>query len=277
MNTENKNIETIQKTELEILKKCLEIITSSGLHYYMLGGTLLGAVRHNGFIPWDDDIDIGLPRHDYECFLKIAKEKLSFPYTLETYTPGSNCNQQYFAKVTDSRIQIRLLNSDYKSIVPVWVDIFPLDGVPETPIKFWIWKNRGLVLAKLFTVSQTRFMFDRKMSIKNSKSNAELGIRIIQKFYLDKLLNRDRLWHKLDKHLKRYEYASSSRLINFCGHWHLKEMFPKSYYGEGKCYSFEDVELIGPDDYNAVLTQMYGSYMELPPEEKRQAHDLELV
>ena len=277
MNKENKELKIIQETELCILKKCLEIISHHNLRYFMLGGTLLGAIRHKGFIPWDDDVDIGMPRTDYEKFLEYAKNELSEPYCLESYIPKANYHQQYFAKVTDKRIIVRLLNSDFKTEVSVWVDVFPLDGVPEGKVRLWFWKTRGLYLAKMFTVSQARFLFDRHLPVNRAKTRTNLSIRIIQKTGLDRLLNRDRIWMKLDRHLKKNSYESSSSLINLCGHWHMKEMFSKEVYGEGTNYHFEDVDLLGPNDYDYVLRQMYGDYLVLPPKDKRSQHGIELV
>lgn len=277
MNNENKEIRTIQEVELNILKHCLEVIKKNHLRYFMLGGTLLGAIRHNGFIPWDDDIDIGMPRKDYEIFLDKAKQELMEPFCIEYYIPGVDYHQQYFAKVTDKRVKVRLLNTDTKLEVPVWVDIFPLDGVPEGKINRILWEKWGMFLAKLFTISQSKYLFDRHSAINRSRGKAYFGIKVIQKTGLDRLLNRDLIWKKLDRHLKRYEYDTSSSLINFCGHWHMKELFRKEVYGEGANYLFEDIQMRGPEDYDFVLRQMYGDYMVPPPEGKKFQHGLELI
>lgn len=261
--------EETQSIEMDILRECLRIIQRHRFRYFILGGTLLGAVRHKGFIPWDDDIDIGMPRPDYESFLRIAADELPEPYTLVTYRPDIRAHQHYFAKVADPRFTLCLVNTDSRDEVPVWVDIFPLDGVPDAPAAFAWWKRKCLALAKLFTLSQTGYEFDRKKKAEGSRFREERMIRLFLRLRLDRFLNTERIFRSLDRSLKRYDYDASSRLVNLCGHWHMKEMFPKDVYGDGADYPFGDLTLRGPVDYDAVLTQMYGDYMTPPPENMR--------
>jgi lipopolysaccharide cholinephosphotransferase len=94
---------------------------------------------------------------------------------------------------------------------------------------------------------------------------------------LEKLISTKFAWRQLDETLKRYSFEECNMLINFCGHWGVKEMFEKSVYGKGKLYQFEDIQLNGPENYDFVLTQMYGDYMTPPPEDKRDQHMVKLV
>ena len=89
-------------------------------------------------------------------------------------------------------------------------------------------------------------------------------------------MNKKSIWKKLDKHLKKYDYKNSTRLINICGYWGVKEMFPKEYYGKGNLYEFEDIMIRGPVDYHAVLTQMYGDYMTPPKDADKEHHYIEV-
>ena len=100
----------LQEKEIDMVKKLVQICEKYDLKYFMAGGTFLGAVRHKGFIPWDDDIDLGMYRGDYERFLKIAEKELEFPYKIQTY---QNCaaHHYYFSHIVDMRYKVRRLGS----------------------------------------------------------------------------------------------------------------------------------------------------------------------
>ena len=136
------SLRKLQKIEADILQVVSKICDEEQIRYYLSSGTLLGAVRHQGFIPWDDDIDIMIPRPDYERFLRVASEKLPPYLALCHYT--KDCNYPFRqAKVVDKRYQlVREIFSDNKAY-DVWIDVFPLDGLPKgrlslTAHKCWI-------------------------------------------------------------------------------------------------------------------------------------------
>ena len=270
------SLRQLQLAELEILKETLKLIEEHRLNYYMLGGTLLGAVRHQGFIPWDDDIDIGMPRPDYDRFLALAEQELKPPYQLHTLhsNPGEYC--YYFARVENTGIRLRRSAAIRETEIPVWIDIFPLDGVPVDKGKRERWIRKCSFYLALFKASQFSYL---GMSEKIKKKRS-LPKTVIRKLFLhcklEKLISTRRAWEGLDRALKENRYEDCETLINFCGYWGLKEMFPKSVYGKGKLFPFEDLMLNGPEDYDTVLSQMYGDYMTPPPEEKREHHYIEL-
>ncbi len=266
------DLKDIQSAELAILKLVLQIIDKHQLDYYALGGTLLGAVRHKGFIPWDDDIDIGMPRPDYDKFLKIAEKELPEPFHLYTFCNGEKTSGSYFAKVVDESITIKRVFCGRKVEYPIWVDVFPLDGVPDGKLRFSLWKNEGMLLAKALTLAQVIKQYDVSLPRSNFVSSKEKAIRIFLKLHINKLLNEKLLWNRLDHVLKKYDYKEAKRLINFCGNWHIKEMFSKDIYNAGALYPFEDIMIRGPENYDFVLTQMYGDYMTPPPVDQRNHH-----
>ena len=124
----------LQEKELDMVKEFLKICEKHNLKYFMAGGTFLGAVRHKGFIPWDDDVDLGMYRDDYEKFLDIAKRELPYPYEVHTYR---NCKEHhyYFSHIIDVRYKVRRMGSLDKREEYVWIDIFPYDGLPKGKIK----------------------------------------------------------------------------------------------------------------------------------------------
>lgn len=265
-------IEKIQAIELDILKQVLEILKKHDLTYYMLGGTLLGAVRHQGFIPWDDDIDIGLPRPDYERFLTCARRELSAPYRLHDIREKDSDYCYYYARVENTDFRLLRSAALKQSEVYVWIDIFPLDGVPSDEEERNRWLKSCRKKQLLFNYSQFSY-YGAASERKTGKSGLKKFLRNAAfQLQLEKLISTEWCWKRLDKALKKYDFDQCSKLINFCGHWGVKEMFDKSVYGAGRQYRFEDIMLNGPENYDFVLTQMYGDYMTPPPDADKDQH-----
>ena len=270
-------VRTLQLAELDILKQVLAIIEAHELTYYLLGGTLLGAVRHQGFIPWDDDIDIGMPRPDYERFLEYASRELTAPYRLHTVDHNRSEYFYYYARVENADLML-LRKAAIKEVrIPVWVDVFPLDGVPDDGFKRQVWIRKCVFLQKLFKMSQYSY-FGNSPNLKVERTLPKRILRsVFMTLHMEKLLSPQTTWEMLDRALKENHYVTCNTIVNFCGFWKLKEMFPKSVYGSGTLYPFEGLMLNGPDNYDFVLTQMYGDYMTPPPVEQRNHHHLELI
>ncbi len=273
----NDSLRALQQVELGILRQFLAICERYQLRYYMLGGSLLGAVRHQGFIPWDDDIDIGMPRPDYERFLEIAEKELQEPFEIQTTLNGKGIYSYYYARVVNKTVKLLRTKSEKDTVIPAWIDVFPLDGVPEDDRELKRWWTRGERLYKIFTFSQFRYYYVTDTVKGNHKAIKIAVKKVFYKLNLERLINTRRAWGKLDRELKKYDYETSTRLINFCGYWKMKEMFPKSVYGEGKLYPFEDLMLWGPEDADFVLTQMYGDYMTPPPDADKDHHFVEMI
>ena len=272
------SLRDLQIIELNILKKIIEICERHNLTYFALGGTLLGSIRHKGFIPWDDDIDIGMPRPDYEKFLRIAPLELKDPYMITGIQYDNAEYYYYYARVIDKNITLVRRSSMKTVTINAWVDVFPLDGVPEESKTFDKWYKKARRLNRLFQFSQYEYYFKfNDLKGANLKRYFTAGLKQIIKFIkVYKLVNKKSIWKKLDKHLKKYDYKNSTRLINICGYWGVKEMFPKEYYGKGNLYEFEDIMIRGPVDYHAVLTQMYGDYMTPPKDADKEHHYIEV-
>ncbi len=264
----NSNLTNIQKMIIEIFDYIYNYLEKNNVEYYMLGGTLLGAIRHEGFIPWDDDIDIGIPRKQYEIFLEKIVEDLPEYLKLQTYL-NSESHHYYFSRIVDTRHNLKRLGSIKERNECVWVDIFPLDGMPNNFIIRKIHMLKLLVARAMYHIS----CFE-KVNLK--RPNRPLSERVIIKFVMitgfGRKQNTYKWLNKIDKLLKKYSYENSNYIVNFMGQYKFKEMFPKCYYGNGKKYKFENYMLFGPENYNGVLRQMYGDYMIPPKDSEKNAH-----
>lgn len=263
-----KELSEVQVLILDIFKYVQKYLDDEKIDYFVLGGTLLGAVRHKGFIPWDDDIDIGIPRGQYEKFLDNIETVLPDYCKVETY---KNCPEHhyYFSRIIDTRYSMKRTGSTKERNEYVWIDIFPLDGMPNNALIRKIHMFRILSVRAMYHMS----CFDR---VNLKRPNRPLSERIIIKFVEITGFGRNgdtrKKLDQLDKLFKKYPYEKSNYVANIMGQYKFKEMFPKKYYGKGALYPFEDIQIKGPIDYDAVLTQMYGDYMTPPKDSDKNAH-----
>lgn len=249
----------LSKVHREILTVADEVIRICELYhltYYMIGGTLLGAVRHGGFIPWDDDFDIVMPRKDFRRFLRLAKTELQAPFALSWISEYSNY-WHMFAKVenTDTVFDqgVRYAADRFPGI---FVDIFPLDTASGYR-KNVEWRKK-----LLRTVIDMKGM---KLSV--------IPVKKSRKFILD--LFSSRALHRIGEGLMRLtNWLPGEWYINYSSQYSAKrQTIRKSLYGEGMLIPFEDRMICAPTDTNAVLTSIFGpDYMQLPPPEKRRSH-----
>ncbi len=254
----DEQIAKLKQIELEILKTFISICEKNHIKYFLLGGSCLGAVRHKGFIPWDDDIDVGLFREDYEKFLKVAQAELPEKYFLQ----NRDTDEKYilnFAKIRNSEttfIEKSLSNFDINH--GLYMDIFPLDGVPEGKIKEKIFESK----MKFLTAFVGKCFVD-------ANENVSLATRVIRRI---PFLKVETAVKKLAEMHQRYNAETSVKIANYCGAWGAKEIVPKEYFGDGVIGEFEGLPVRIPQDYDKYLESLYGDYMTPPPPEKRVGH-----
>lgn len=271
----SENLSDTQKYILLVLDVVLKATEKMNVKCYMQGGTMLGAIRHSGFIPWDDDADLGIKRKEYEYFLDHVKEYLPEHLELRTYMDESD-HHYYFARIIDNRYMIKRMGSAEVRYENVWVDIFPLDGMPN-----------DFILRKVhqFRLSMARLMYHLSCIKKVNKKRPgrpvleKIIISIALRIPVDRILNTKKSLDNIDKLLKKYPLENSKYIINFMGQtsFQFTEMLEKSVYGKDTWYEFEDIKLLGPEKYDEYLTSLYGDYMIIPEEAQRNAHVSELV
>lgn len=262
------NIDVLHQIDLEIVKNVVQICDRHNLVYYMLGGTMLGAIRHQGFIPWDDDVDLGMPRDDYEKFLEIAPYELPAGLKVVNYrnTPEF---QYYITRILDTQTKVieERIGNDNK-YTNASIDIFPIDGTPNNTVLrklyyFQVLAHRALMsLCYKDSIDRTR-----KRSVPE-----KAFLWIMERLPVEKITTPYKEKCRIDKLLRRQKVESSKYIGNIMGAYRTKEIVPAVYYGKGKMYSFENMQLRGPEMYDAYLTHTYGDYMKLPPESQRKTH-----
>lgn len=275
MEHSEQHLNDTQRYILYVLQEVTRVLEELNIPYFMQGGTMLGAIRHGGFIPWDDDVDLGIPRAEYDRMLKEVAAHLPENLELRTYDDETD-HHYYFARIVDKRYQIRRMGSIEERLENIWVDLFPLDGMPNGFVSRQWHKMRLLVTRLKFHLS----CFE-KVNIK--RPGRPLVERIIIRFamitHVGSWWNTRKQLDKLDRLLKKYPPEKSDYLVNFTGQTSFKfnEMFKKEIYGQGKTYPFENMTLIGPEQYDPYLKSLYGDYMTPPKESDRNAHAAELV
>lgn len=261
------NLRKIQLIDLEILRQLVKVLDEHKLQYYLIGGTLLGAVRHKGFIPWDDDMDIAMPRDAYEVFLKKYQKQLPKNYLVENYK--NNFKFKYnITRICDMRYKVKeLRNSDnLSSQTYVSIDIFPIDGVPNKNFErklyyFNILSKRAL----LSLINKNNIDYARKRNVLE-----KLTISIGTKLPLKKYISANGLQFKIDQLLKK-QNSKSLYAGTIMGAYRTLEIVPRKYFGEGKLVEFEGSKFMGPKMADAYLTHMYGDYMQIPSIEEQES------
>lgn len=264
----------VQLMELDIFKEIVRICNENKLTYYISGGTYLGAVRHKGFIPWDDDMDVAMPRRDYNKFLKIAPKELKEDLYLVHYSVCKT-NLQH-AQICNRTKHLREKNSMIEKIVDVFVDVFPLDGIPSRGVRQTLHKVGLLYYRMMYVYS----VFDEYVSINkpNRPLHEKILIEIGKTGIPQKILNREKRIKKFDRFVAKYDFYKSDYVLNFSGRYKFKSIFNrKKVYAAGRMYEFEGLLFNGPYDYDFYLKQIYGNYMKLPPRNKRNWHESEVI
>ncbi len=271
--TDDEKLRIVQKCDLEMLKELVRICDRHGLIYYLSAGTFLGAVRHKGFIPWDDDVDVRMPREDYEKLLKVLPAELDQRFRLGHFL-YRQYEHVYVLRIYDPRIRIRRTNATKEKTCMAWISVLPLDGMPESRAAQWIRKKHLLWRRMWLMIS----VFDEIVSVgKKRKWIERMIISLVQKTGLEKKVSYRRNWVKLDKVMKKCPAKDSRWYINSMSSYKYKDIMPKTVYGEGKEYPFEDGLFRGPEQADTFLRTLYGDYMELPPADKRNKHDSRVV
>ena len=254
------DIQELKNIQLDILKYVDNFCQLHKITYFMCGGTLIGAVRHKGFIPWDDDIDIMMKRDDYERFIELFSKEKSY-YKVYSHHIQKKYPHAY-AKVADDRTV--LLNNINGAIeMGVNIDVFPIDDLPDNE----------KIIKNLFEKS---FSLNRKLSLKQIKISTNRSIIKNIILLIGRFIYSFTKVHKvivsLNENATKYRGSNGMKCADLVAGFGYKEIQDRSNLSKAIKMKFEDTEFMAPIGYDKYLRGMYGDYMTLPPKEKRTSH-----
>lgn len=258
---DDKIIKKLRDTQIEILDKVHSFCDDNNIKYYLYAGTLLGAVRHKGFIPWDDDLDIIMPRKDYDRFIKLfMKSDLLNNYFLQ----NTDTEPEYHLPFTKIRKKNTLYSEKGLEELDInhgiFIDIFPMDFSKKN--YGFVYKTRDLLEKNLVHVAGMRQLKIKTVSMFSSILYAATRIMSVHRIL--------KIAEWLCKAVKKGDYY-----VIFSSYFNCeKETVPVEYYNNPVLLRFDGKQYYAPGEYHKILEIKYGNYMELPPENERENHEV---
>lgn len=249
----------IQSKLLNMLEWFHSYCLENEIPYYIVGGSMLGAIRHRGFIPWDDDIDIVIPRPDYNRLLTLFTKQKDH-YLLESPYSGNNDYYYTYAKLYDTNTTLTE-RSKRNCRRGIYIDVFPLDGIGENEREVDV-NFKKIDHLNMFLMTRTCALTKRRGFVKNASIVLS---RLIPPFIVD---DHD-LVIRVDKTAASFGYEKSKYVANLMGAYRKKEIMEKDIFGVPTEYQFENIVVFGVEHYNEFLTHIYGNWKQIPPKEKQ--------
>lgn len=258
------SLREIQLEEVKILDYVVNILDNHKIPYSLYGGTLLGAIRHKGFIPWDDDIDVMMLRKDYDKFLETIKKEHSNVYIFSSYEVSNSlytyckiCNKNIIVEYEGGR-------KDY-----LWIDIIPFDNCPSESFKFTKWSRKSNYYEKLYNIRFLPYNEILHHNINITKKIFKLFIKFILtpipvRYFVKKIITDAKKYNQ-------YNLDTACPYVLTCK---KNRVIKKSHFNNLKLVNFENRKYKAIGNYDEYLKQLYGNYMELPPAEEMITHNI---
>lgn len=262
------NLNEVQALQLKIAKTYVDVCDKNNIPYFMTGGTMLGAIRHKGFVPWDDDMDFGMTRDNFERFLKIGQSELGEEFFVQTWEtdPGYGLP---FAKIRLNGTEYVEKSSEKANMNKgIYIDVFPWDNMPDDEqLRAKQWKKVHIFWHLLMNKCNYDYI---------NKSNFIKKVAAIVLKILSKLIPLEIIHKNLYKNLTMYRNIDTKNAANFCeGNTMEKETWKHSWYTEFDEYEFEGYKFKGPKEYDDFLTHLFGDYMTpVPKSERHKGHGI---
>lgn len=263
----NKNVDLkkLQSVLKEMLEEIDRVCKKNDIQYFLVGGSLLGAKRHQGFIPWDDDLDIAMIRSDYELFEKKASKELKNNLYFKCFHSDEDYFQPFGKVCKKGTSYVTELDNNLEKENEIFVDIFPLDYV----------KKEDSLIQKIqaYKVKGIRAVVCRRKKLNMKKPS--FSVRIMQFICLP--FSTKHLMNYQEKVMKKYNKKKGYKYLvnNGSNYNYKKQTMPLTYYFPAKKIEFENTSFLAPNQTEKVLEKIYGfNYMELPPKDKQVTHKI---
>ena len=254
-----------QKLVLDIYKMFSQICNKRHIRYWVTGGTVLGAVRHKGFIPWDDDMDVALARKDLDDLVRDFYD-LFPPYYKLYWSPRG---QQY--RIVDTRHKVEI-DENSEGIfeagqeVYLYLDIQPFDGVPDCIFS-------RIIHSCIVMFWRSCLKLKDKSRLRKKRKMVERIIIFVFSLFSFALPKTSYLEKKYDEAMRKYDFCQCNYIADFVGRYLFKDIYPKKWWEPSIELAFEDITVPIPNNYDAYLSRIYGNYMEIPKEMEKHFKD----
>ena len=265
---DEKQLRRLQQLELLNLKELQRVCEALGIEFILYGGSLIGAVRHGGFVPWDDDLDVAMMREDYEKFIKEAPKLLGEDFFLQHYTTDKK-TPYFYAKLRLKGTKcVEYGNHRLRIDHGIYVDIYPIDKMHAGSKQRLETHRKYQKLSRLYILRQTPFRACPSKGIKDK-------LRAVARFAVSTALHVIPMSYFVKK-MNSYLTIAEDEDTNIYGNYFYPKPSPTNlFFGDPRPFvrgTFEGVNVKLPLGYHEHLTSRYGNYLELPPEEKRIGH-----
>ena len=245
--------------QLDLLFQLQKICEKYHLKYYALGGTLLGAVRHKGYIPWDDDIDIIMPRNDYDQFISLAQQELREPYFISYTLSEKSCFKRHITLHNCQTTGYKIGSKNCSNCKGISIDIMPMDVVPSTLEERIVHRKEIKKITK---------WADRKRSFQG-RLGGDINLVLLMKYILSSVIvhtdNYDDIFYNFEKVLKKYNNMNTGYIGHASISYRERGIWPVSWYEKSELIDFEFMKINVPSEYMKILYQYFGKdCMEIP-------------
>lgn len=267
----NEQLDKIHALELKIALEIKRICESNNIHYFLTAGTLLGAVRHGGFIPWDDDMDIGMLRDDYDRFVEACKKDLSPEFFMQTWDSDPNYPFSY-GKLRLKGTRFVEGFSEKSDLLEngLFVDIFPFDNVPDDPAQQKKQERKYFFCKRILWIK-------KGMGTNMKEGSFKQKLKYYGFWIAAHIVSYERVKQYYKKSQTLFNGVPSKKVVTDGSYNYKKESILREWVENLELVKFETEEFLTYKDRIAYLTYFYGDYMKLPPEEKRNRHLLRNV
>jgi len=247
-------LNTIQNIEYEALIEIKKICDAEDITFFLRGGSVLGSIKYNGFVPWDDDIDIALPRKDYFKLISVMPQYFGDKFQFVSYQHVKNAHC-YFPRVLlrdKYRENLQLPQNNERGLV--LIDILPLDGMPKNGLNMKI----HIIKAYIYRILASLWTIEIKKTVSMHDDKKQKILKILHMTGIQRLYTQDEVYQKLDKLYSRYIFGKTEMAGMLSSSKFQKEIVPYEWWGKGQLGRFREIEVLLPQKADAYLKHLFG-------------------